>query len=329
VARSRELPTAAVLMGGIVFLFMAGNWMIHSLMGIWSDLLSGIGQTFITDQDIFRLVMTLAWRFLLLVGPMILCLALMALVSNIAQFGLVISEEALTPKFSRLDPVSGFKRLFSLKSLVELVKSLAKIAIVGYVAWRAIQGEWEQILPLSGASPWMIGSRMAHVLIRIGVHTGIALLALALLDYLYQRWEHERSLKMTKVEVKDEYKQREGDPKVKAQIRKKQMQMAMRRMMAAVPKSDVVITNPQHLAVAIQYDKETMAAPTVVAKGAGFIAEKIRELASKHGVPILEDKPLAQALYRNVELGSQIPVSLYKAVAQILAHVYQRRAATG
>jgi flagellar biosynthetic protein FlhB len=316
-------------MGGILFIIVAGSWMIQNLMGIWKELLSGSGNTFLTDQDVFHLVMTLAERFAFLMGPIILCLALMAVASNIAQFGFLVSQEALKPRLSRLDPIAGFKRLFSLRSLVELVKSLVKLAIVGYVAWRVVQGEWDRILPLSEASPWAIGAHLGRVIVGIGLHAGIALLVLALLDYLYQRWEHERSLKMTKEEVKDEYKQREGDPKVKGQIRKKQMQMAIRRMMAAVPKADVVITNPLQLAVAIQYDRDTMTAPTVVAKGAGFIAEKIRQVALKHGVPILEDKLLAQTLYRTVEVGSQIPIGLYKAVAQILAHVYRQRGAAG
>ena len=207
------------------------------------------------------------------------------------------------------------------------MKSLLKLAIVTWVAWQTVDAEWQNIFPLAGSTPGKVGTYMTDVIVRIGFRTGAVLLALGVLDYLYQRWEHERSLRMSKEEVKEEYKQREGNPRVRAWMRHKHREMARRRMMADVPKADVVVTNPVHLAVALKYHREEMAAPRVVAKGSGFLAEKIRDLAEENRVPVLRDKPLARALYKSVEVGAEIPVNLYKAVAEILAHVYRMKGA--
>jgi flagellar biosynthetic protein FlhB len=325
VARSKELPTAMVLISGMAFLALVGNWMVGNLLQLWSGLLILSCQINVTAQEFIYLVNTLVWKIAILIGPMILCLGLMAFASNVMQTGLLFSNEAMTLKFSKINPLTGMQRIVSLKSLVEVIKSFLKLAIIGYVAWYTVDAEWANIMAIGGSSPRGIAAQMAAVILRIGLRTAIALVILAVLDYLYQRWEHERSLRMTKQEVKDEFKQREGDPKVKGRIRQKQREMARKRMMAAVPHADVVITNPQHLAVAIRYDRDRMAAPEVVAKGSGFLAERIREIAQHSEVPILEDKPLAQALYRHVEVGEQIPVMLYRAVAEILAHIYRQR----
>jgi flagellar biosynthetic protein FlhB len=312
-------------MGGVGFLILGGSWTTHNLLALWSDIFSRSGELTVSPQSISIVGATILSRIAMIIGPMLLCLLLIVLAANFAQVGFLLAPQALSPKLSRLSPITGLRRIFSLKSLVELLKSILKLVIVGCVAWSAISGEWRHVFPLVGSSPWTIGSHLGEVALRIGLRIGLVILALALLDYFYQRWEHERSLKMTKKEVKDEYKQREGDPKVKARIRQKQREMAMRRMMAAIPDADVVITNPQHLAVAIRYDRDTMAAPTVVAKGADFVAQRILEIADAHGVTILEDKPLARALYQSVEIDSQIPMALYKAVAEILAYVYRQK----
>ncbi|MGQ9656252.1 MAG: flagellar biosynthesis protein FlhB, partial [Thermodesulfobacteriota bacterium] len=325
VARSRELPSAAVLLGGVGFLFLMGGAMVKAMADIWSALIWRSGTTNLDDASILPLASWILWKGAMLAGPMVLCMAILAGASQVAQFGLLFSTESLTPKLSRISPVSGLRRLLSLQSLVELVKGLLKLAIVAYVAWRTIAEEWEGLLGLVGASPWVMGSRLGNLILRLGVRMGLLLLGLAILDYLYQRWEHERDLKMTREEVKEEYKQREGDPKVKGRLRQRQREMARSRMIAAVPKADVVIKNPEHLAVALRYDRERMAAPVVVAKGAGYLALRILEVAARHGVAVMEDRPLARALYKSVGLGEQIPVNLYKAVAEVLAHVYRER----
>jgi flagellar biosynthetic protein FlhB len=206
-----------------------------------------------------------------------------------------------------------------------LVKSVLKIAIITLVAWLTVRGEIASTLPLMDQEVGDILIYISRVSFKILSMTCWVLVALAVLDYAYQRWEHERNLKMTKQEVRDENKQTEGDPLIKGRIRRLQREAARKRMMAAVPKADVVITNPQHLAVALQYAPEKMAAPVVVAKGADFLAAKIREIAADHHVPVIENKPLAQLLYRMVQVDHAIPEAMYKAVAEILALVYSLR----
>lgn len=325
VARSREVPSAMVLLVGSGFLLLAGGALSRSSMALMREMLAGSAQISVTAQEVPSLFMDLLVKCAWLAGPMILLLVLVVVASNVAQFGLINASEALAPKWSRINPVEGLRRIISVQSLMELLKGLLKMGIVAWVLWRSIESEWEVLVSLGNTPAWNIGAEMAQGILRIGIRSGLVLAGLALLDYLYQRWEQERSLRMTKEEVKEEFKQREGDPKVRARIRQRQREMARRRMMAAVPKADVVITNPQHLAVALQYKRERMNAPTVVAKGAGYLAQKIKEVAMAHGVEIVENKPLAQVLYKSVEVGGQIPVELYKAVAEILAHVYRKR----
>ena len=195
--------------------------------------------------------------------------------------------------------------------------------MVGLVAFYTLKGELHNLLPLTGMSSGQIGVYVGSTVVKIVQRGFWAMLILALLDYLYQRWEFERNLKMTKQEVKEEYKQTEGDPQVKARIRSLQRTMARKRMMAEVPEADVVVTNPQHLAIALRYDSSNMSAPRVVAKGAGLLAQRIKDLALEHKVVVIEDKPLAQNLYRLVDIDEEIPAVLYRAVAEILAHVYR------
>jgi flagellar biosynthetic protein FlhB len=217
------------------------------------------------------------------------------------------------------------KRLFSLRSLAELVKSIVKILFVAAVAYLMIKQDLDLIPTLTRQSVLDIFVFAARVAFKICFNVCLALVVLAILDFAYQRWEHEKSLKMTKQEVKDENKQTEGDPKVKARIRSIQMETARQRMMAAVPEADVVITNPTHLAVALRFDAARMIAPQVIAKGAGYVAERIKQIAAENDVPLVEDKPLARTLFKIVEVGNTIPADLYKAVAEVLAYVYRLR----
>jgi flagellar biosynthetic protein FlhB len=244
-------------------------------------------------------------------------------VGNIGQIGFEIHGEPLRPKLAKLNPISGVKRLFSLKALVDLAKSIIKILIIGGIAYGFIKSQMEGFPPLMQQGVGQILLFIAQAAFKILFLVCLALILLAFLDFIYQRWQHEEDLKMTKQEVKDERKQVEGDPKVKGRIRKAQLEMAARRMMEAVPEADVVITNPSHLAVALKFEASQMHAPTVIAKGAGHIAERIKEVARNHQVPIVEDKPLAQTLFKMVEIGEFIPEELYRAVAEILAYVYR------
>jgi flagellar biosynthetic protein FlhB len=237
----------------------------------------------------------------------------------------MFSAESVTPQFSKIDPLKGFKRLFALRSVIELLKNIFKMCIISIVAYVVIKGELDNMFPLMEQSTWAMMIYLGRICFKILLATTIVLLILAIMDYIYQRWEYEKSLRMTKQEIKDEYKNTEGDPLIKARIRRMQRDIARKRMMAEVPKADVVITNPTHLAIAIKYDAVKMLAPIVVAKGANIIAEKIKEVAGENDVPIVENKPLAQVLYKMVDINEAIPEDLYRAVAEVLAFVYEQK----
>ncbi|MEE9276194.1 MAG: EscU/YscU/HrcU family type III secretion system export apparatus switch protein, partial [bacterium] len=237
--------------------------------------------------------------------------------------------QALVPKFNKLNPLEGVKRLIGKQGWMDLFKSLAKVGTVGYVAFFSIQEVWFLLPQLSQMTPAAIMGHFFEIAMRIALRSTIVLIFIAGLDYAFQRFAFEKSIMMSKDEVKQEHKQREGDPLVKSRVRQIQREISRKRMMAAVPKADVVITNPTHYAIAVQYDRAEMNAPVVVAKGKGFLAQRIREKAKESDVPVVEDKLLARSLYGAVPVGAAIPVEFYKTVAEILAYVYslKRRAA--
>jgi flagellar biosynthetic protein FlhB len=248
----------------------------------------------------------------------------LAVVANVLQFGLLFSPQLIAPKFSKLNPASGLKRIFfSPQTLVQLAKQVLKLAIVVMICWFGVKDNLTMLYALAHASPHDIIVTVEGVVYGIGVKVGLLLLALGLADYIWEKRRLEQSLKMTKTEVKDEHKQSEGNPEAKQALRNRQRQMARKRMMAAVPKATVVVTNPTHYAVALMWDDLKMDAPVLVAKGADLIAKHIRELAVEHDVPILENPPLARTLYAKVELDSPVPPDLYAAVAQVIAFVYK------
>jgi flagellar biosynthesis protein FlhB len=326
VAQSREVPSVMILVMSLGVFFFAGSWMFWNLVGYMSEALRSSAQLRIAevaDAKVFVLqTARIVFRILL---PLLLVIFVAGMAGNVIQSGFLLSSEALAPKWTKLNPVSGLKRLFSLRSLVELVKSIVKILFVAAVAFLMIKQELGLIPTLTRQSVPDIFAFAVRVAFTICLNVCLALILLAILDYAFQRWEYEKSLRMTKQEVKDENKQTEGDPKIKARIRSIQMETARQRMMAAVPEADVVITNPTHLAVALRFDAARMIAPQVVAKGAGYVAERIKQIAAENDVPLVEDKPLARTLYKIVEVGQPIPADLYKAVAEVLAYVYRLR----
>lgn len=248
----------------------------------------------------------------------------LAVVANVLQFGLLFSPQLLAPKFSKLNPLAGAKRIFfSPQTLVQLAKQLMKLAIVILICWLGVKDNLTMLYALAHASPHDIIVAIEGIVFWIGVKVGALLLILGIADYVWERRRLEQSLKMTKTEVRDEHKQSEGNPEAKGALRNRQRQMARKRMMAAVPKATVVVTNPTHYAVALTWDDLKMDAPVLVAKGADLIAKRIRELATENGVPILENPPLARTLYAKVELDSPVPPDMYAAVAQIIAFVYK------
>ena len=326
VAQSRELPSVMILMMSLGLFFFGGGWMFLNLAGFMGDALRSVALFRLADAESAGILLIDTFRITFkILLPLMLVVFVAGLAGNVAQFGFLFSTEALAPKWNKLNPLSGLKRLFSLRSLVELVKSIVKILFVAAVAYLLLKKELELIPSLTQQGVGDILAFVARVAFKICLNVSLALIVLAVLDYAYQRYEHEKGLKMTKQEVKDEYKQTEGDPKVKSRIRSIQLETARQRMMEAVPTADVVITNPTHLAVAIKFDAASMVAPQVVAKGAGYVAEKIKQIAAEHNVPRVEDKPLARTLFKIVDIGDTIPVDLYKAVAEVLAYVYRLR----
>ena len=261
-------------------------------------------------------------ELLLQLLPFFLIGVVISVLINMLQFKFKITTKPLHPKFSKLNPVSGMKKLFSKEKIIELLKSIAKIILIMYVVYSTIKGDWVYLvkfyqMPLTQAIE-LIGS----VVINMGLKISLVFMVVAFADLFYQRWKFHEDIKMTKQEVKDEYKNAEGDPQVKSRIRQKMMEASRRRMMQAVPRADVVITNPTHYAVALKYEPEKIDAPYIVAKGEDYLAQKIKEIARENNVQIVENKPLARMLYHNVEVGEPIPPELFQAVAEVLAFVY-------
>jgi flagellar biosynthetic protein FlhB len=323
VARSQDLGSAILLLVGTLVLLMSGSALIDFLRGYAKGQLGG--PPWLSGDLDFVVVQ---WNSTLLglarcLLPILGLVMLVAIAINLAQVGFLFLPSKLTPDFTRLSPIKGLARLFSLPSAARLAFGIFKILVIAAVAFLSLYNERETILGLSALSTSEIAGYLLKTLAWTTVKIALVLLVLGLLDYGFQRWKHEQDLRMTPQEVREEMKHLEGDPQIIARRRAVQRQLVLNRLSTAVPKADVVITNPTELAVAIQYEPETMAAPIVVAKGAGLIAERIRKLALKHGIPIVEKKPLAQALYREVDAGRPIPHDKYAAVAEVLAYVYQ------
>jgi len=309
----------------LTLLFMAtGRWLFSSLTGMITRCLQR-QPSVLTAGNMTAIVTASLTDFFLLVLPVFLAAVAAGLVVNFAQTGFLFTTEPLLPQLSRLDPVAGFRRMFSKRSLFELVKSLLKVAVIAFIAFNYIRGTLEKMLLVLYQSTSQIWDSFSTLFTGLALRVGAAFIVLAAADYLYQRYEHEKSLKMTKQELKEEYKQTEGDPLIKSRLRERQRKLAMHRMMESIPEAAVVITNPTELAVALRYREEEDDAPVLVAKGAGTTAQRIRELARKHNVPIVENKPVARMLFRQVDIGQAIPVEMYQAVAEILAVVYRMR----
>jgi flagellar biosynthetic protein FlhB len=261
--------------------------------------------------------------FILCAGPVLVVALLTAFIANVAQVGFKFSTEAISFKPNKINPINGLKRMFSMKNTVNLLKSLLKVIIIGMLAYTYIRSRLDGLMMMMRVSDIFAIVKMGIDLVfGLVFQICVAMLILAFFDYGYQWWQFEKDLKMTKQEVKEEYKQMEGDPKVKSKIKEKQRQISMQRMMSDVPKADVVITNPTHFAVAIKYDLDVADAPVVLAKGQDYLAHRIRQIARENGVEIVENKPLARSLFESAEIGEKIPVDLYQAVAEVLAFVY-------
>ena len=322
IAKSNDLNSAVLLLGGLLGLKFFGPMMLASL---YSTMRSNLGNSEPAGGgfDLSKFGPELGMMLLGATGPIMIVIVVAALLSNLLQVGFLYSPQAMAPKFDKLNPINGVTRLFSTRTVVQLIMNLIKLAVVVTVASYAIRTRLDEILLAMSLSGWTMLAQLCTVLYEIGLQLAIALLILALIDFTWQRWKFEKDLRMSKQEVREEMRSMDGDPLLKQRRRKMQMAAAMQRIQKAVPNADVIVTNPTELAIAIKYDAEKMAAPRVVAKGADHLAKKIREIAMLHGIPIVERKPLAQALYKTVEVGQEVPEKFYKAIAEILAYVYR------
>jgi flagellar biosynthetic protein FlhB len=264
----------------------------------------------------------------LLIGVLFAVAAVAAIGVNLLQTGVVVSFTPITPSFNKINPLSGFQRLFSKTVFVNLAKQLLKLGAVLVIIYTSVAGNTGTLLMLGELSPSNLMGFVGNLIFSIGWKFGMLLLIVGLLDFAYEKWQFEENLKMSKQEVKDEYRQSEGNPEAKSALKRRQREFARRRMMAAVPKATVVVTNPTHFAVALEWDEVKMEAPVVTAKGADLVAKRIREIAQEHGVPLMENPPLARTLYAKVELDQAIPPNLYAAVAQVIAFVYKLKRKT-
>lgn len=321
VAKSKELPAALTLVAvTFFFFFFYGSYLMTEMARLTREILSMTNYK-MDAQSIHELMVFCVKEAAVMLTPYFVLVLVISIAANIIQVGFLLTPKALQMKLDRIDPIKGAGKFFSKKSLVELLKSLFKIFAISYLAYLVVKGKLDTFIALADMDFYDILEFFALVLFEIMWKIALMVLIMAILDFMYQKWQYKQDLKMTKHQVKEERKQMEGDPQVKSRIRRIQRDMARQRMMQDVPQSDVVVTNPTHYAVALRYSPGQDRAPIVLAKGQRLVALRIRELAKEHGVLIHEDPPIARSLFKTVDIGEEIPENLYKAVAEILALV--------
>ena len=326
VPRSRELATFTVLITVVMGFWISGESLVRQLKQLLRHGLQVPSPHSAGLSELGQIWGARLYDLLLAFAPLVGLLMLAALVSPLLIGGWLFNAKALAPDFGKLNPVRGLGNMMSMRALSELLKAIGKTLLVGVSAWAVIDSHLPEMLTLSNQAPASASAHLGHMLLQcLTVMVG-ALALIALIDAPYQMWSHAKKLMMTRQEIRDEAKESEGNPEIKAKIRAQQREMARRRMMAQVPTADVIVTNPTHYAVALKYPENATHAPLVVAKGMNEVADRIREIAGEHGVVVLEAPPLARALYRHAELEQEIPAPLYTAVAQVLAYVFQLRA---
>ncbi|SDL74274.1 flagellar biosynthesis protein FlhB [Halarsenatibacter silvermanii] len=323
VAKSQEFNQAFTLLGSFLVLYVLMESIIHSLEYRLNEAFTMHEAPVMSPSDGYNIVMDYMIFVADLVAPIMIASAVVGGLAGFIQVGPLMNFGIIQPEFSKLDPIKGLKNIFSLQTLVELAKSLAKAAGIAYITYSQISQRWPQLVRLThqGLEPGL--ALLANLIVHIAIRIILFLIFLGILDLAYQRWDHYQDLKMTKQEVKEERKEREGDPQIKQERKQRQREMSVNRMMSDMEEADVVVTNPVHVAVALKFDLEEMEAPIVVAKGEGHLAQRIKEKAEELDI-IIEEKPsLARALNSTTEIGEQIPVELYEAVAEILAFVFR------
>ncbi|NLZ48081.1 MAG: fused FliR family export protein/FlhB family type III secretion system protein [Clostridiales bacterium] len=324
VARSKEVSLALTLVTSTILISVLGGYVGNNFQATLTYFLT-YDLTEFSLESLKALTVTVIYRIGMIILPIAFPIMIMGVAANYIQTGFLFTGEPLKPKFSKLNPINGFKRMFSSRTVVELIKELIMVSIVGYIGYSFLMDKIKDILNIGFLSVNAIPKEFGNIVIDIFLKISIFMVVVAAVDYFYQWRMFKKDLKMTKQEIKEEYKQSEGDPQIKSKIKQKQREIASRRMMASVPDATVVITNPTHIAVALKYEEGGKSAPKVVAKGTDYIAIKIKELAKESDVPIIENKPLARLIFEKVELEQEIPVDMYQAVAEILAVVYKMK----
>lgn len=325
VAKSVDLAAAVSLLVFFGLLKVYIGILGNSLLAMFRDTyrhLSDVTNDEFTLSRACSFIGELIYQIMIIAAPFFIVIFVSIVASMLLQVKWKVSFDPMKPDLKRFDPVSGMKRLFSKDKVVALIMSVAKLSVMFYIVYSYLNDKWNLVLDMHQYTLEQALALIGDIIINIGLRISVSFFIIAVADLIYQKWKFHQDMKMSKQEVKDEYKQSEGDPKVKGQQKQRMRQASQRRMMQDIPKADVVITNPTHLAVAIQYDKEKYDAPIVVAKGADYLAQKIKDVARENEVEIVENKPLARMLYHNVEIGSQIPPELYQMVAEVLAYVY-------
>ncbi len=323
VGRSTDLTAAVALLGTLVFLQVTGRDLFGRLLEVMRRCLGETGQDAATAGGMKVILEAAAGHCAAVLLPLLLTVLVVAGVTAFLQVGVLLTTRPLRPSLDKLNPLSGLQRMFSARSFVHLLMGVLKAGLLGLVAWYTLHGRMDVLASACRLPHTAMIGMAAEVVLGLALRLAVVLLLLAIIDFVYQKYRTERDLRMTKEEIREELKRMDGDPKLKARRRRVQMQLSLQRIQSTVPRADVVVTNPTELAVALQYDGATMRAPRVIAKGADYVALRIRQVAVANGVPIVERKPLARALYRDVAVGQEIPAELYKAVAEVLAYVYE------
>ncbi len=323
VAKSVELNSALTICLGFSMMLAIGPQMASHLKLLMQHTMTNAPTIAVADPTFIKIFGDAMVKFFTVMAPLFVVLILIGIVSNVAQVGFKITPKSLEPKFEKLDIFKGLKQKFSVRTLVTMVRDSIKLFIIGFVAYKVVRAEFDDFFLLPDMSVMQLALTMGQQAVWVAVKIGICILILAVLDYAYQKYEFEKSIKMSRQDIKDEYKNTDGNPQIKSRVRQIQREAARKRMMADVAGADVVLTNPTHLAVAVKYDRELMDAPFVLAKGERLVAQKIKEIARDNGIPVIEDKPLARALFKMCEIGEIVPETLYRAVAEVLAYVYR------
>ena len=324
VLKSQDVTSAILLLSVFLYLFFSAGFMRDRFFVFFHQTFNEyITIPKLDEAQALLIYSDVLIQMAIILLPVMLIAVIAGIAGNVFQFGLLLTGEPLKMDLKKIDPIKGFKRIFSIRAIVELMKSVLKISFIGTTTTLIVMSNIDKVLGLAFKSPWDTLTTVGQLTALMGITAALVLLFISILDFMYQKFDYEKNLRMSKQDIKDEYKNSEGDPIIKSRIKQRQREMAMRRMMQEVPNADVVITNPTHYAIALKYKDGDMDAPIVVAKGVDFIAQKIKLIAKEHDIVMVENRPLARSLYENVEIGGRIPEEFFKAIAEILAYVYR------